>query len=177
METKTVSIKYQSNSTFKVQDSWFASRDIVPIVSDQGSLELACIYVEQHGQKNEFILRIVKHGRTLNLLPTYGYNSIFFCKLTESFLTQVIKELHKIGITTCFMPVQFDREPEDIVDPKIIDYLSMRMPSYQIDLRNSMAELRSRVSKRRRTKLKLSDSEAMFIINEDELYKVFRCFT
>ena len=54
----------------------FMFNNIGQIIYNKNIKNLNLIDNNDHGN-NSIFLRIIKHGKTLNLLPTYGYNSLF----------------------------------------------------------------------------------------------------
>ena len=162
----------KTNLDFFVNRNWFSDREVLKILYCKNIKNLNLIDKNDHGN-NSLFLRIIKHGKTLNLLPTYGYNSLFSNYFNYEKIEEIKKELSQIDCTTCYLPLQFSEEYNNVLTKKVAQLYSSRLPSYNISLSNSIDVIKSNVSKRRRSKLKPPFPNSQVMINTNELYKKF----
>ncbi len=161
----------KTNLDFFVNRNWFSDREALRILYTKNIKYLN--FKENDHSNNSLLLRVLKHGKTLNFLPTYGYNSLFCNFLSDEKIQEIKKELSKMDCTACFLPVQFSEEYSNVLSNKVAQLYSSRLPSYNINLSNSIDFIKSNVSKRRRSKLKPPLPNTQIMINTNELHNKF----
>ena len=118
-----------------------------------------------HNNNEKLPLFKYENGKTLNLLPSFGYGMLYAENFEISMLNDYLKIFKENNVTAVYLPFQSKNKFND-------QLLSERLPSYLINLNNSIPTLYKNISKRRRTKLNLNKNSE-FVIDTNELYDRF----
>ena len=161
-----------AEKNFYVKKNWYSNKTILEILYNNQN-QYYLFRDSTHLCLDELQLNIKKFGKTLNFLPTYGYNALFCNQINEETIEEILKELRKSNSTTCYLPVQFSKPCNEVFSKEISLIYSDRIPSYNINLSQSLEFIKSNVSKRRRSKLKSPNENIEIKINTDELRNIF----
>lgn len=154
--------------------SWFELKQISDLFSSR--LTRPCQHFSGLYEYTDATLPLVRYdySGTKNFLPSYGYPSLLEGIDADTFRTVLESKLKELSVTAAFVPVQVEAGTANCQIVSGWGDFASRLPSYCIDLRLSLDDLRRKVSRRRRSKLETKpDSDVEFSTNKKELLGFF----
>lgn len=128
-------------------DSWFHTPEAATLFAQSQRTDLEWVTLAQGVMPLPML--VLEAGGRKNLIPSYGYAGVRLDVNHPVDLDTFKLPLQRSGATAVFFALQETGLEQFGNDPSYV----ARLPSYEMDLRLSEAELRSNVSKRRRSKL------------------------
>ena len=150
----------------KFIQNWYSDYEVAKLYAQYRKKDIFVLSNKFGGKNKPFFLEFI-HKKTKNYLPVNSYSSFLIDK-NSSFdsLSEIEKEFRKENATAAYIPIISEVNPKLILPTKYSHLYSERLDSFYINLENDLEILRKKISKRKRSFIKLDKFNAEFRVAE-----------
>lgn len=157
-----------------MRSSWFETDEVSTLFARYSGRDRVCFEGIYESPNHILPMMLYPFKDTRNFLPSYGYPSLAPAADPDKFLSRLSEALHQAEGTAAFVPVQAIEGSELHTQVADREDFGLRLPSYCINLEQDLGAIRSRVSRRRRSKLEPRAADGIeFLRDKSKLIPLF----
>ena len=149
----------------KFIENWYTNYEVAKIYASHRDKRLANLSSNLSRKLSKPIFLEYIYNSTKNYLPVNSYSS-FMISNKNSFgdLDEIIRDLEFQKVTSAFLPIISEINPEQIISNKYKNIYLKRLNSYFINLNNDLNTLKKNISKRKRSDINIQKFSGDFHI-------------